>query len=417
MNSWKTFLGIVMLTGMFSSLDLQAENGNWWKPTSETDKDKSWHFRIPLMVTAPGTLDYEGYPIEVGVDFNAALGKLSKATETLDLPNSLRLVDSDGKEIPCQYDDTTYKGKDDDTGNGKGTVVFVLDELKSGKYKKFFLYFDTIETGGMKKVPPYTPIKAMKTDKYGAVDTGKITVRLHFGGGTYRNGIKGLAVKTPEGDTKIPVYGYGVDSLGVIEMPFKVVYTRGPVFAKFVLAETMNNQWGGIRTLDDKKLKGREKFLWQEPKDVKITFTFFNDSSIWHLDLKEWNQTANYMGKGFFTSYQDSSMESPGSLKEVGETKYGYVRHKARYGIVSSENGYSFATAVWDNAWNGKSREAAMALFNWCNKAYNVYPSIGGISPASRIKHNLKKGGMETALALDNPPMVICNPNQIENTK
>jgi hypothetical protein len=153
------------------------------------------------MVTNPGTLDYTGYPVEVGVDFNQALENLNKSSETLDLPSSLRLVSIDGKEIPCQYDDALYKGKEDDTGNGKGTVVFVLDNLKSGSYNKYFFYFDTIEAGGIKR-------------------------HLAYGGGRYHNGIKGLKIKSPEGDIGIPFHPYGVDRLGKRNWHFQYLWRR-----------------------------------------------------------------------------------------------------------------------------------------------------------------------------------------------
>jgi hypothetical protein len=410
MNRRRILEGLVLGVSLLWGVNLFADS--WWTPTSQVDKDKVWHCRIPIMVTNPGKLDHTCYPIEVGVDFNQTLENLNKSSETLDLPNSLRLATSEGKEIPSQYDDTIYKGKEDDTDNGKGTVVFILDELKSGAFQKYFLYFDTLESGGIKRKPEYPNIKAMSGSGLGHIDTGKIKVGLHFRGGRYRNGIKSLAIKTPEGDIHIPVGGYGVDSLGLISAPFEVSYQKGPVFAKYALTNTMNNRYGGIRTLEDKEIKGREKLLWKETKTVKATFTFFNNSSIWYLD--NWGGIINFMKKGFFTTYQDSSMESPGSLEELAQTKKGRASRRARYGIASSGDGYSLATCVWDKAWEGKSEEAAKATFGWRNKKYLMLPGVGKFSPQSRVKHNLAKGGMEIAQILDEPPTVICNPNQVE---
>jgi hypothetical protein len=395
--------GLAVLVGVSLLFSVKAGAADWWKPTSEVDKDNTWHYRIPIMVTNPGKLDYTCYPIEVGVDFNQALEKLNKSSETFDLPNSLRLVTVDGKEIPCQYDDILYKSKEDDTGNGKGTLVFVLNELKSGAYRKYYLYFDTIEAGGIKRKPEYPFIKAMKGKGAGHIDTGKIKVRLHFGGGRHRNGIRGLSIKNPEGDISIPIYGFGVDSLGLITAPFEVEYVKGPVFAKYVLTNTMNNSYGGMRSLSDPKIKGNEKWLWKETKTVKATFTFFNNSSIWYRD--NWKRRdVNFMGGGFFTTYQDNSMESPGSLEELAEGR-GSITNSARYGIASSMTGYGFATAV-----SAKDRSG----FQWTTRRYLRLPSITGISSNSRVKHNLTKGGMELAQVLDEPPTVICNPNQVD---
>jgi hypothetical protein len=91
------------------------------------------------------------------------------------------------------------------------------------------------------------------------------------------------------------------------------------------------------------------------------------------------------MGGGFFTTYQDNSMESPGSLEELAEGR-GSITNSARYGIASSTTGYSFATAVSAKVRNG---------FRWTTKGYLRLPYISGISSNSRVKHNLTKGGME----------------------
>jgi hypothetical protein len=396
---------VVLVVAVSLLFSVKAGAADWWKPTSEVDRGKVWHYRAPIMVTAPGKLDYTDYPIEVEVDFNACLEKVGSSSETLDLPNSLRLVSADGKEIPCQYDDTIYKGKEDDAGNGKGTVVFILDNLKSGTFQKYFLYFDTIEAGGIKRKPEYPIIKAMKGDGSGHIDTGKIKVSLNFGGvgNKPRAGIRGLSINSPEGDIKIPIYHYGVDSLR-FSTPFEVAYTKGPVFARYRLTNTMKV-----------KVDNEEK-----TKTVKATFTFFNNSSIWYRD--DWEGVCtNYMGRGFFTTVQDNTMSEPQKIADIigtEEKKHRSLESSGRYGVATSSDGYSFATCLGKRGMQ-KVEPHFKSNLSWGIRwrRHLVLPTTCTVGTEGRTKHNLAKGGIEIALLLDEPPTLMFNPNQAEKKK
>lgn len=384
---------------------------DWWNPTSKTDAGSVWRYRIPVVLKAPEGVDYNDYPVEIGVDFNEALKNLGVISEKAALPDSIRLIAPDGKEVPCQFEDTVFIRKEDAIGNGVGTLVFVVDRLEKGTTKKYQLYFD-LEGGKMKK-PEYANISVARNNNSATIDTGKIVALLDFGGGRYRNGIKSLTVKAAEGDIKIPIYGFGVDSLG-FKQPFEAVIEQGPVFARFILTMQANNQDGGVKTLEE--VGGNEKQLWKEIRTIKAVFTFFNRSAVWYLEERNWSDTgsvcSNFMNPGLFKTVQDNTMDKAQNLEEILASKQGVVTTSGRYGVATSESGYSLATCL-----EGKDGSAPRKTsFKWgrMSNSYLLLPFAvvgdGGII----IKHNLAKGGLEIARMLDEAPAIICDTKRAE---
>jgi hypothetical protein len=404
MNKKKIWEGLVLtLSLLFFVVKVSA--ASWWTPAGGGDKGKVWHYRIPIMLTAPEKLDYSCYPIEISVDFKIALEKAGSSSETLDMPNSLRLV-LDGKEIPYQYDDTIYQGKEDESDNDKGTVVFVLGTLKSGAYKKYFLYFDTIEKGGTKKKPEYPFITAEKSGQ--KINTGKIGVYLQYykGSRKHRSGINVLTFKkwsfeTGKTAVGIPIaYRYWVDSLGLVNTPWQCEFVKGPVFARYSLSQTANHYNGGMWKPDDPIVIKKKMKLWEEPKTFKATFTFFNNSSIWFLE--DWYGNVGCYMKPEFETYQDSSMESPVKLTELKK-----ARHKAHYGLATLSNGVAFATAL-------RSKDGSKeTIFQWDNEKYTKLPFLK-TKPGDRVVHYVGEGGMDAAKALYQPPKIVFSPNKVE---
>ncbi|MDD3925449.1 MAG: hypothetical protein PHT33_02200 [bacterium] len=369
----------------------------WWMPAEGQDTGSVWNYRIPVTVAAPGELSYSDYPIEIPVDFNLLLESL-KSKGTLDLPNSLRLISQDGtREAPLQYDDNRYKDAADETGNGRGNMVFVLGGkdtvLKAGSSIKYYLYFDVVENG-LKKASSYAPVKAMVLNGHtGIVDTGKIAATIGLSGGNDRNGIKAISLSDGDAKIKIPLYGYGIDSLGKGNAPLTVELEKGAVAARFYFHEEATNT-----TDKDAKQPGQPLFSG--------CFTFFNNSGIYYLDLsypedKRLSLT-NFMVSGFFTSFQDNTMSEPMAL-----TKDALCRNVgARYGVAINEKA-GFATWLPEKGaltWNTR-------------KGYNMLPSFSYPSNSCRVKHSLDRGGIELGKALDVPPSVFLNPNQTESIK
>jgi len=394
----KVFLRILVVSFfLLAAIPMAIAGDKWWMPADGQDAGSVWAYRIPITVAASGEIDYADYPIEVPVDFNLLLSNL-KGKGTLDLPNSLRLICQDGlREVPVQYDDNRYKDEADETGNGRGTVVFVLGNkdtssvLKAGSSIKYYLYFDIIENG-LKKTPSYVPIKAMiLPGSIGRVDTGKIGANIGLGGGKYRNGIKEISLSDGDIKIKIPLYRFGIDSLGREEAPLAVELEKGAVTARFYFHQETNNPDKDIKQSGEPPLEG--------------CFTFFNNSGVYYLDMfstggKKFS-LANFMGGGFFTSFQDNTMSAPMAL-----TKDAVYRNAgARYGVAISEK-VGFATLMPEKA-----------TLVWDTRKYDILPSFFSSSSSYRVKHSLARGGIEMGKALDVLPSVFINPTQAESTK
>ncbi len=128
--------GICLL--VYSCLS-SAEIPDWWDPNG-WGNSPDWHYRVPITITKDKgceETDYSNTLVETSIDFK----------EWLSCPNidaeSLRIVDENGKEIPCQsgsWADSNYE-----TYNVSCNLSFIVpaDNLKKEKSARYFLYFDT----------------------------------------------------------------------------------------------------------------------------------------------------------------------------------------------------------------------------------------------------------------------------------
>ena len=118
---------------------------SWWDPDGVSN-GHDWHYRVPVQISAGSP----GDSIRIAVDFGSLLSELG-VSGTFDA-NSIRVVSSTGNLIASQkFDDEHYMGSDDDSGNARGDVSFVLEDAAPVTY---YIYFD-IEENGVKPQPNF----------------------------------------------------------------------------------------------------------------------------------------------------------------------------------------------------------------------------------------------------------------------
>jgi uncharacterized repeat protein (TIGR01451 family) len=121
-----------------------------WYDQNAVTTTPDWHYRVPINVPAGATVNST---IKLDVDFTAQLTAMG-VTGTFDI-NSPRVVRSTGALSSIQeFTDSVYGGATDATGNSRGEVRFILEDVGAVTY---YLYFD-ITQNGSKPANPQTPI-------------------------------------------------------------------------------------------------------------------------------------------------------------------------------------------------------------------------------------------------------------------
>lgn len=119
----------------------------WWD-TNGWGNSPDWHYRVPItLIKDKGCeeIDYSNTLVKTSIDF----------TQWISCPNidteSLRIVNEDGEEIPCQSSNWADAGYE--TYNVSCNFFFIVpaDNLKKEKSVRYFLYFDTF--GNEEKTP------------------------------------------------------------------------------------------------------------------------------------------------------------------------------------------------------------------------------------------------------------------------
>jgi hypothetical protein len=142
---------------------LAQRTNQWWNP--------AWRYRLPIYVD-PNGYARTNQPVEVSVDFNAALAKSGKPF--IVNPKSLRLVEMtdegmiDDSAVPCQYDPNPI-------AKNKGVLTLLVNgNLEKDWHRHYYLYFD--EQGRdlpAMTVPPQ--VSVVDSIPYQGQDTLKIT--------------------------------------------------------------------------------------------------------------------------------------------------------------------------------------------------------------------------------------------------
>jgi hypothetical protein len=132
-------LAILMLAPCTPATASFRSGPTWWDPGT-VGSAPDWHYRISVSIptgTAIGT--------KIKLDFDTAtqLAKLG-VSGTLDV-NSIRVVRSTAVQAAQQsFDDATYGGTTDSTGNGRGEIRFVTEDAGAATYQ---VYFDITANG------------------------------------------------------------------------------------------------------------------------------------------------------------------------------------------------------------------------------------------------------------------------------
>lgn len=137
----------------------------------------NWHYRVPL--TVPPTAG-QGSTVEIDVDFAALLDgmNIDSGSVVLD-PNSPRVVRGDGSLVSEQeFTDGIFAGSLDATGNTRGQLRFLLQDVPAVDY---YLYFDIIANGA-KPVNPATVINGHFEQSIGTTPSQWTTSAVNAGG-------------------------------------------------------------------------------------------------------------------------------------------------------------------------------------------------------------------------------------------
>jgi hypothetical protein len=168
-------LTLLPIHGGKSRADLQSPS--WWDPDG-IGAGHDWHYRVPIQIQGGEA----GERIVVDVDFGPGAGSL---LETLGVSgdfdeNSPRVVKEDSSPLAQQqFDDGCFEGGSDPVGNGRGRLLFTLEEDAPVTY---YLYFDIAENGA--KPAPSFEDPAVLTN--GGFETGDLTGWVGGGDGAHQ---------------------------------------------------------------------------------------------------------------------------------------------------------------------------------------------------------------------------------------
>ena len=143
---------ITLLTslGGFSGEALAGLRVPAWYDQNAVNAAPDWHYRVPINVPLGATINST---IKLDVNFVTLLTNLG-VSGTFDI-NSPRVVRSTGALATNQeFTDAIFGGATDLTGNGRGEVRFILQDVGPVTY---YLYFD-ITANGAKPANPQVPI-------------------------------------------------------------------------------------------------------------------------------------------------------------------------------------------------------------------------------------------------------------------
>ncbi|MEZ5552765.1 MAG: hypothetical protein R3E82_17925 [Pseudomonadales bacterium] len=164
-----------LLLALLCSVSVRADLAvpGWY---TEAGVPGGWHYRVPLTLPAPTTVNST---VVADVDFHALLTTLGVNTAAVDFDeSSVRVVRGNGTLATRQeFTDRVYGGVLDAAGNGRGEVRFIAQDTAA-----HFLYFDIVGNGAKPAAPGVTVINGHFEQSAGSTPTGWVVSSVNTGG-------------------------------------------------------------------------------------------------------------------------------------------------------------------------------------------------------------------------------------------